>query len=417
MVERGQQLDGLAAQQAVAEHVAAHVTDATAGDDVALGVDAHLPEAALGGLPRAAGGDAGDLVVVAGRAARGERVVEPEAVLGADAVGGVAHVRGALVGRDHEVRIGALLVEEDAARRHGLAVDEVVGDRQQRAHELLVVEVAGGAQLVAVRRRVTQHEAALGTHRDDHDVLHHLRRHQPVDLGAEVVGTIGEAQAAAGDPTAAQVHALEVAVVDPDLAHRLGLGAERQLARRDLERQRLTAGDVGNPGIGAPGGANGLGDRLQHAVGGVVGDLAQGGLERRVALGGGGLAGDLGVEARAQPVDELLGDVRVIDEGLPHEVVAERQRQLVQVGHERAQDLDVVGGQVADHHQAVEIVVAAATGEHLAQRLGDVATTRHHLADAVITDVDAEVVHVDRRQPRQRDVAAVLVDDLEAEVT
>src|SRR5690606_36263351 len=78
VVEGRQQLDGAAAQEAVAEHVAAHVADADRGDDVGLRVDAHLAEVPLGRLPRAAGGDAGGLVVVAVRAARREGVVEPE---------------------------------------------------------------------------------------------------------------------------------------------------------------------------------------------------------------------------------------------------------------------------------------------------------------------------------------------------
>ena len=49
---------------------------------LALDVDAHFAEVALDAFPGAARGDAHLLVVVAGRAARGERVAEPEAVLG-----------------------------------------------------------------------------------------------------------------------------------------------------------------------------------------------------------------------------------------------------------------------------------------------------------------------------------------------
>ena len=64
-------------------------------------------------------GDAHRLVVVAGGAARCERVVEPELVALRDAVRGVGQVRGALVGGDNEVRI-VLVVAEDAGRRHDL---------------------------------------------------------------------------------------------------------------------------------------------------------------------------------------------------------------------------------------------------------------------------------------------------------
>ena len=74
---------------------------------VRLDVDAELAEVALDRLPRAARGDAHLLVVVAGRAAGGEGVAEPEAVLGRDRVRDVGERRRALVGGDDEVRVVA----------------------------------------------------------------------------------------------------------------------------------------------------------------------------------------------------------------------------------------------------------------------------------------------------------------------
>ena len=53
----------------------------THGEVLGLGVDAQLAEVPLDRLPGAAGGDAHRLVVVADRAAGGERVAEPEAVV------------------------------------------------------------------------------------------------------------------------------------------------------------------------------------------------------------------------------------------------------------------------------------------------------------------------------------------------
>ena len=67
-------------------------------------------------LPRAARGDAHRLVVVARRAAGGERVAEPEAVLDRDLVGDVGEGRGALVGGDDEVGVVAVVAH---ARRGG----------------------------------------------------------------------------------------------------------------------------------------------------------------------------------------------------------------------------------------------------------------------------------------------------------
>ena len=87
----------------------------TRGELLGLAVDAALAEVPLHRHPRAAGGDAHRLVVVADRAAGGERVAEPEAVVLGDAVGDVGERRGALVGGDDEV--GVVAVVADDARR------------------------------------------------------------------------------------------------------------------------------------------------------------------------------------------------------------------------------------------------------------------------------------------------------------
>ena len=54
VVERGDELDVLRQQHAVAEHVARHVADADDGEVVAVGIDAEVPEVAAHRLPRAA---------------------------------------------------------------------------------------------------------------------------------------------------------------------------------------------------------------------------------------------------------------------------------------------------------------------------------------------------------------------------
>ena len=72
---------------------------------VVVDVDVHFAEVALDRLPGAARGDAHHLVVVAGRAAGGEGVAQPELVLDRNAVGDVGEGRGALVGGDDEIGI------------------------------------------------------------------------------------------------------------------------------------------------------------------------------------------------------------------------------------------------------------------------------------------------------------------------
>ena len=130
MVEGRDEPDLPRQQHAVAEHIARHVADARDAERRRLDVDVDLAEMPLHGLPRAARGDAHLLVVVADRAARGEGVAEPEAMLRGDGVGGVGEGRGALVGGDDEIGIVAVMAH-GVLRRHGLAVDDVVGQVEQ----------------------------------------------------------------------------------------------------------------------------------------------------------------------------------------------------------------------------------------------------------------------------------------------
>ena len=116
VIERRHQPDLGRQQHAVAEHVARHVADADHPEGLALDVDVHLAEVALHALPGAARGDAHLLVVVAGRAARGEGVAQPEAVRDRDLVGDVGEGGRALVGRHHQIGIVAV-VAHHARRR------------------------------------------------------------------------------------------------------------------------------------------------------------------------------------------------------------------------------------------------------------------------------------------------------------
>ncbi len=118
VIEGGDELDGARAQHAVAEHVARHVADADHGERLCRDVDVHLAEMALDRLPGAARGDAHLLVVVAGRAAGREGVVEPEVVVARDVVGDVGEGRGALVGGDHEIGIVAVVAHHVDRRDH-----------------------------------------------------------------------------------------------------------------------------------------------------------------------------------------------------------------------------------------------------------------------------------------------------------
>jgi hypothetical protein len=227
-------------QHAVAEDVARHVADADAGEGARLDVAAELAEVALHRLPGALGGDPHLLVVVARRAAGGEGVAEPEAVVARHAVGDVGEGRGALVGGHHEIGVVAVAAHH-VGRVHHLAVDDVVGQVEQAADERLVaLDPLGELRLAAAAGgRPLDHEAALGAHRHDDGVLHHLRLDQAEDLGAEVLAAVRPADAAARHHATAQVDPLHARRVDEDLELRLGVGQLADALAVELDRDVL----------------------------------------------------------------------------------------------------------------------------------------------------------------------------------
>ena len=221
VVERRDQSDVRRQQHGIAEDVAAHVADAGDGEVLALGVDTQLAEVPLDRLPGAARRDPHRLVVVTVGAAGGERIVEPEVMLLGNRIGQVGERGRALVGGDDEVGI-VTVASHDAGRRYHGTLDEIVGEVEHRRHELPVGRAALRLPRLAVGRigKLAREEAALGAHGDDDRVLDLLRLDQAEDLGAEVLGPVGPAQAAAGDRAEAQVHALHPRGVHPDLEAR-----------------------------------------------------------------------------------------------------------------------------------------------------------------------------------------------------
>ena len=243
VVVGGDEPDLLGEQHPVAEHVARHVADPDDRERVGGGVEAELGQVALDRLPRAARGDPERLVVVAGGAAGRERVAEPEAALLADPVRGVRERRRALVGGDHQVGV-VVVVDADALGVDDPVLDAVVGQVEQPADVAHVLALDLGLELVAVRRRPLQVEAALGPGGHDHGVLGQLGAHQSEDLGP-VVLPVRPADAAAGDRSAAQVDALHRRAVHVDLEQRGRLRDRRHVGGAQLERRHLAVGVEG----------------------------------------------------------------------------------------------------------------------------------------------------------------------------
>ena len=173
VIERGEQPDVLGQQHSVAEHVAAHVTDADDGEVLGLGVHAHLAEVALDGLPRTLGGDAHRLVVVARPIRRTRTRRRARTRMTRDVVGDVGERRGALVGGHHEVSVVTVAAHhigrgDDVAGGLVDVVGEVEqpGDEQLVAgHALVAVRVAVGGGITGGRGGVLDDEAALGADR------------------------------------------------------------------------------------------------------------------------------------------------------------------------------------------------------------------------------------------------------------
>ena len=365
VVERSDHLQLVRQQQAVAEHVAGHVADADHADLVLLHIDAALAEVALHADPAALGGDAHALVVVAGRAAGGEGVAEPEAVVQGDAVGDVGEGRGALVRRHHQVGI-IRVVAYHAFRRHHLAFLEVVGDVEQAADKDAVAGDALGQHLVAVAadRQAARDEAALGAHRHDHRVLHLLRLDQAEHLGAEVLLAVGPAQAATGDVAEAQVHAFDARAVDEDLELRHRSRDVRDQARAELEAEVVLGLAVGTvlEEVGAQGGLDQVQVAPQDAVLVEHRNVVQRGEDGLFEpllfvfqILGGQLARQ--VETGAEQAHQLLGDIGMVHQGRRDIAQVEAQADLLEVARVGAQQRHVAPGHRGGQHQAVEAVV------------------------------------------------------------
>jgi hypothetical protein len=225
MVEGRHQLQGAGQEHAVAEHVAGHVAHPRHRDRRGLDVDVDFAEMALDRLPRAAGGDAHLLVVVALAAAGREGVAEPMALLDGQGIGRVREGGRALVGGHHQIGIVPIVAQGVRRGRYGVA-DDVVGELQERAHEDAVAVRPLGEPGLAIggRRQLLRHEAALRAHRHDDGILDLLRLHEAENFGTEVLRTVGPAQSAARHLAEAQMHALDPGRIHEDLVERTRRG-------------------------------------------------------------------------------------------------------------------------------------------------------------------------------------------------
>ncbi len=421
MVERADQLDVTGKQHAVAEHVAGHVADPDNSEVGGLDVRSQLAEVTLDRLPRPAGRDRHLLVVVAGGAAGGEGVAEPEAVVDRDGVRDVREGRRSLVGGDDEVRV-VLVVANDIRRRHDLAAGDRVRHVEQAAHERPVAldDLLEQRSAVATGRRPLDDEAALRADRDDHGVLDRLGLHQPEHLGAEVLAAVRPADASARDPPAAEVHGLDAGRVDEDLEHRPRLGQIRDELGIQLQREvRLRAAtgvrlEVVRPQDCADDAQEAAQDPILVEALDRVDRGLQLPLERpRLRVG---VLEPHRVEPQPEELDEPAGDVGVRGQRVLHVGLAERASRLAEVLRDRPEDRDLARGQPRREDETVEAVVlrlaAPGASERVLERCPDI--VRLELGSFVVAE--PEVVDPDRRAACGLDLVRPLVADPDAHV-
>ena len=370
MIERGDQLERLGQEHAVAEHVARHVAAPCNPHRLGLHIQPEFEEMAPHRQPCALGGDAHRLVVIALRAAACERIVEPEVALGSNGIGNVGKRRGALVGGDDEVRVFAIKDGHAGGMDH-FAVNDVVGHRQQRADEYLVAGLSFGQPALAILGRIGQVlgiEAALGAGRHDHRVLHALRLHQPQHFGAEIVAAVRPAQAATRHRPGAQVDALDARAVNEDLAPGQRLGQAGHLRGIDLEGERFGRG--GGKGIGAKDRVHQRAERTQQAIVIDRGNARQSGhnpaccvLCCRCAIAHKG-----GIVARNERVDQPARNFGRVLQRIDHGGNGISHARLPQIAEPRAQPVGLARRKADRHDQPVERVVLGRAVQHRGQR-------------------------------------------------
>ena len=191
VVERAHQPGVLGEQHTVAEHVARHVADPDAGKICGLAIDADFTEVTLDRFPSTTGRDPHLLVVITDRAAGGEGIAQPVAILLAYLVGDVGEGGGTLVGGHHQVVVILVVTHHGFGRDH-LAADDVVSHIEQTADKQAITGLA--LLLDDGARRPHRHlfavETALGPHRHNDGVLDLLGFHQTQYFGAEVLFAI-----------------------------------------------------------------------------------------------------------------------------------------------------------------------------------------------------------------------------------
>ena len=207
VIKRYQQTNVLGQQHAVAKYIARHVAYACHREGRGLGVVADGAEMPLDSLPGTTRRDTHLLMVITDRAAGRKRVAQPETVVRRNPVGDVGKGGGALVSRDHQIRV-VPVVPNHIRGRHDYRFDDVVGEVEHARNQVLVAGNAFSHPGFALRHRrcVLGEETPFGADRDNDRVLDLLGFDQTQNLGAEVFTPIRPTHATTGNASHAQMH-------------------------------------------------------------------------------------------------------------------------------------------------------------------------------------------------------------------
>ena len=156
-------------------------------------------------FPGPPGGNPHFFVVVPHTSTRSKRIPQPESVFICQAIGDIGEGGSALVRGHYQIGIIAVMTYHRGGRDHRVLFT-VIGNVQQTANELLITGHPLLLPLFTVQRiALFDHEAALGAHRDDDRILHHLRLHQPQYFRAKILASIRPAQTTPCHRTASQM--------------------------------------------------------------------------------------------------------------------------------------------------------------------------------------------------------------------
>ena len=305
----------------------------------------------------------------------------------------------------------------DMGGMNDLALDQIVGDREQGADEDPIAFSALGKPCIALRG-IGQRlgiKSTLGARGHDHRVFNALRLHQPENLGAEIVAPIGPAQSAARDRTSAQMNAFNARAVDKNLAPRQRRGQTGDARRIEFERERLGRG--GSEHIGAQRRADRRAEQPQDAI--IINrdnareprvDRLFGVIDPRLRLR---LRG--GIVPRFKQRDQRAGDHRRALQRIGDGLLAIALPGLAQIAEQGAQQRDRWTRQAGRDDQLVERVIFGNAVEHCGNGFFDRrAMAERRIGAAPRVKIEQKAVNMadSRRAERGRG----LFDDAESEI-